>query len=160
MPTGDKAANLNKAVQCYEAALTVRTKTAAPSDWAITQIGLGAVWFAMPGGEKGENFGKAMGYFKAALSVSTRDGNPKQWAAAQLGLAGAYLGLSTIAGSDATACYAQAIACCKAVLLVLTPDSFPQEHESAQAILQLLRKAYEESAGPKAVPFDKISPAQ
>ena len=44
MPTGDKAENLRKAIAAYEAALTIRTKDADPTNWAVTQNNLGNAW--------------------------------------------------------------------------------------------------------------------
>ena len=44
LPTGDRAANLQKAITAYEAALQVRTEEDFPVDWAQTQTGLGAAY--------------------------------------------------------------------------------------------------------------------
>ncbi|MBM3457420.1 MAG: tetratricopeptide repeat protein, partial [Armatimonadetes bacterium] len=41
LPGGDRAAHLERAIACYEAALRVRTETAFPQDWAMTQHNLG-----------------------------------------------------------------------------------------------------------------------
>ncbi len=42
---GDKANNLGRAIQRYEAALTVRTCEALPQDWAMTQTNLGRAYW-------------------------------------------------------------------------------------------------------------------
>jgi hypothetical protein len=38
---GDRADNLERAIACFEAALSVRTPESAPHDWAVTQNNLG-----------------------------------------------------------------------------------------------------------------------
>ena len=66
MPTGRKAANLGKAIACYEEALTVSTKRANPSDWALVKNNLGNAWSDMPTGDISENFRKAIACFEEA----------------------------------------------------------------------------------------------
>ena len=65
MPTGDEAENLRKAIECFEAALSVRTKAAYPMDWAASQENLGEAWSNMPTGDKAENLRKAIECYEA-----------------------------------------------------------------------------------------------
>ena len=73
MPTGDKAENLGKAIACYEAALTVYTKAADPTNWAMTQNNLGVAWSDMPTGDKAENLRKAIASIKGRLDSVHRE---------------------------------------------------------------------------------------
>ncbi len=110
-PAGDKAENLHKAITCYEATLSVCTKTGDPFHWAMTQNNLGTAWRLMPTGDKADNLRKAIG-------------------------------------------------CTKAALLVYTAKAFPSDHKLSEDLLQTLRKVYESSVAPKAIPFDEIPPAE
>ena len=71
LPTGDRAGNLAKAIACYEAALTVHTKGAAPADWARTQNNLGNAWQDLPTGDRAGNLAEAIACYEAALTVYT-----------------------------------------------------------------------------------------
>ena len=44
MPTGDRAANIRKAIACCEAALRVFTEQESPQDWAYAQNNIGQAW--------------------------------------------------------------------------------------------------------------------
>src|SRR5207245_10970210 len=48
LPAGDRQANLERAIACYEAALEVRTPEAFPVDWATTQNNLGTAYGHLP----------------------------------------------------------------------------------------------------------------
>jgi tetratricopeptide (TPR) repeat protein len=78
MPTGDRSANLEKALACYEAALRVRTEQEFPEDWAMTQNNLGNAWQRMPTGDRSANPEKAVACYEAALRVFTERGFPRQ----------------------------------------------------------------------------------
>ena len=45
LPVGDRGENLKKAIECYEAALRVRTETDFPQAWANTMCNLGLAWW-------------------------------------------------------------------------------------------------------------------
>ncbi|MGA2596621.1 MAG: hypothetical protein ABSH09_06460 [Bryobacteraceae bacterium] len=80
---GDRAANLGKAIGCYQAALRVRTEADFPQDWAMTQNNLGNAWSDLPTGDRAANLGKAIGCYEAALRVYTEADFPQDWAMTQ-----------------------------------------------------------------------------
>ena len=45
LPTGDRGANLDKAIACYLAALRIYTEADFPQDWAMTYANVGFVWW-------------------------------------------------------------------------------------------------------------------
>jgi tetratricopeptide (TPR) repeat protein len=122
MPTGDKAENLRKAIDRYEAALTVYTKIADPSDWAMAQNNLGVAWSDLPTGDKAENVRKAIDRYGAALTVYTRIADPRDWAMAQNNLGNAWKDLPT---GDMAENIRKAIACYEAALAVYTKTADP-----------------------------------
>jgi tetratricopeptide (TPR) repeat protein len=86
---------LHNAITAYGAALQVRTRKAAPLDWAITQNNLGAVLRIL--GEREKNTAMlhdAITACEAALQVYTRKDMPMDWAGTMnnLGLALRWLG--------------------------------------------------------------------
>ena len=90
-PTGDRGANLAKAIACYEAALRVRTEQEFPQDWAATQNNLGNAWFNAPTGDRGANLAKAIACYEVAQRVYTEQEFPRDWAATQNNLGAAWL---------------------------------------------------------------------
>ena len=68
LPTGDRAANLQKAIDAFQAALRVTTEKDFPADWAETQKNLGETYTVIPGGNRPENLKSVKAYFEAALS--------------------------------------------------------------------------------------------
>ncbi|MEM7577894.1 MAG: hypothetical protein AAF328_10515, partial [Planctomycetota bacterium] len=95
LPTGDRSGNLGKAIDAYEAALEVTTRTAHPADWARTQNNLGNAWQTLPTGDRSENLGKAIDAYEAALEVTTRTAHPVEWARTQNNLGTAWADLPT-----------------------------------------------------------------
>ena len=69
LPSGDRAANLQHAITCYEAALRVFTREAFPSDWAMTQQNLGVAYSELSTGDRGANLQRAIAYYQAALQT-------------------------------------------------------------------------------------------
>src|SRR5437879_10885314 len=69
LPGGDREANLRRAIECYEAALQVRTREAFPVDWAMTQNNLGIAYSDLPGGDREANLRRAIECYEAALQV-------------------------------------------------------------------------------------------
>ena len=131
MPTGDKSENLRKAITCYEAALTVRTKAADPTNWAVTQNNLGFAWGNMPTGDKADNLRKAIAYFEAALTVRTKTADPAKWAMTQMNVGSAW---NAMPGGDRTDNLCRVIASLKGGLLVYAAETFPNEHREAVAV--------------------------
>ena len=95
MPIGDRAPNLQKAVEAYQAALRVYTEKDFPYGWAKTQTNLGNVYYGLPIGDRAANLQKAIDAYQAALRVYTEKDFPTDWAWSQTALGTAYAGLST-----------------------------------------------------------------
>ncbi|MFZ0889802.1 MAG: hypothetical protein WA005_15245 [Candidatus Binataceae bacterium] len=95
LPTGDRGENLRRAIECYEAALRVRTEREFPQDWATTQNNLGTAYVDLPTGDRGENLKRAVACYEAALRVRTERDFPQDWATTQNNLGTAYGNLPT-----------------------------------------------------------------
>ncbi|MEB3831371.1 hypothetical protein, partial [Phormidium sp. CCY1219] len=67
LPTGDRAAHLQRAIECYQAALTVWTCESAPTDWAMTQNNLGSAYSDLPTGDRAAHLQRAIECYQAAL---------------------------------------------------------------------------------------------
>jgi CHAT domain-containing protein len=74
---GERAENLERAIEFYEAALEVYTRTAFPQDWAMTQNNLANAYGDRIRGERAENLERAIASYKAALEVRTRTAFPQ-----------------------------------------------------------------------------------
>jgi len=75
---GDRAANIQRAIECYEAALRVRTEQAFPQDWAIIQNNLAIAYRNIPGGDRAANIQRAIECYEAALRVYTKQAFPRE----------------------------------------------------------------------------------
>ncbi|HCI80401.1 MAG TPA: hypothetical protein DHW02_12000 [Ktedonobacter sp.] len=71
LPTGDRGENLRQAITCYDQALLVRTREAAPLDWAATQNNLGNAYAGLPTGDRGDNLRLAIACYEQALEFFT-----------------------------------------------------------------------------------------
>ena len=80
LPAGDRQANLERAIACYEAALQVYTREAFPVNWATTQNNLGNAYNNLPAGDRQANLERAIACYEAALQVYTREAFPVDWA--------------------------------------------------------------------------------
>ncbi|MFL5626819.1 MAG: hypothetical protein ACJ788_14640 [Ktedonobacteraceae bacterium] len=129
LPGGDREANLRQAIECYEAALQVRTREAFPMDWAMTQNNLGEAYRNLPGGDREANLRQAIACYEAALQVYTREAFPIYWATTQNNLGNAY---GDLPGGDREANLRQALACYEAALQVYTREAFPMDWAMTQ----------------------------
>ena len=80
---GDRAANLQKAIACFEQALRFRTSEADPLRYAGTQNNLGIAYGDLPVGDRAANLRKAIACFEQALRVHTPEADPCDWAMTQ-----------------------------------------------------------------------------
>ena len=87
---GDRAANLQKAIACYEQALRVFTPEAAPLDYAMTQNDLGNAYADLPVGDRAANLRQAIACYEQALRVLTPEAAPRDYALTQNNLGNAY----------------------------------------------------------------------
>ncbi|MFN9675961.1 MAG: tetratricopeptide repeat protein, partial [Microcystis sp.] len=126
---GDKAENLEKAIDAYKEALNVRTFDAFPEDWAMTQNNLAVAYSDRIRGDKACNLERAIAYCQEALKVYTFDAFRQQWAMTHNNLAVAYS--KRIRGEKADNLEI-AIAAYQEALKVFTFDAFPQQWAATQ----------------------------
>ena len=74
--TGDRAANLARAIGCYTEALRFRTPEAAPRNYAATQNNLGLAYAGFPTGDRAANLARAIGCYREALRFRTAEAAP------------------------------------------------------------------------------------
>jgi tetratricopeptide (TPR) repeat protein len=129
LPTGDYAANLQKAIHCYTAALGVLTQAASPQDWASTQNNLGIAYGDLTVGDRAANLQKAIDCYTAALRVLTEAAFPREWASSLGNLGAAY---DDLPAGDRAANLQKAIDCYTAGLRVFTEVAFPQDWARTQ----------------------------
>ncbi|MCC3625613.1 CHAT domain-containing protein, partial [Microcoleus sp. PH2017_36_ELK_O_B] len=79
----DRGENIERAIECYQAALQVYTRDALPQYWATTQNNLGNAYSDRIKFVRGENIERAIECYQAALQVRTRDALPQDWAMTQ-----------------------------------------------------------------------------
>ncbi len=94
MPTGDRAANLQKAISAFVAALRVFTEKDFPTQWAQTQDNLGNAYAHLLTGDRTANLQKAIAAYDAALGVYTEKDFPIDWARIQYTLGLSYVGIA------------------------------------------------------------------
>ena len=87
---GERADNLESAIQAYLRSLEVRTRDAFPQDWAMTQNNLGTAYSDRIRGERADNLESAIQAYLRSLEVRTRDAFPQDWAMTQNNLGTAY----------------------------------------------------------------------
>ncbi|MGK7932761.1 MAG: CHAT domain-containing protein, partial [Microcystaceae cyanobacterium] len=88
---GDKADNLELAIQCHQNALQIRTKSQFPQDWAMTQNNLGVAYMERIKGDKEDSLELAIQYHQNALQIHTKTDFPQDWAITQNNLGVAYI---------------------------------------------------------------------
>ena len=78
LPTGDRAANLARAIDCYTQALRFYTAEAAPADYAVTQNNLGTAYASLPTGDRAANLARAIDCYTQALRFRTAEAAPAE----------------------------------------------------------------------------------
>ncbi|MBD1884535.1 CHAT domain-containing protein [Microcoleus vaginatus] len=126
---GSRAENLERAIEFYEAALTVRTLEDFPEKWAMTQNNLAAAYYSRINGSRAENLERAIEFYEAALTVYTLEDFREDRAMTQNNLAAAYY--SRINGSRAEN-LERAIEFFEAALTVRTLEAFPEKWAMTQ----------------------------
>jgi tetratricopeptide (TPR) repeat protein len=101
LPTGDRAANLEQAIQCYREALRFRTPEAAPLDYAQTQNNLGNAYRNLPTGDRAANLEQAIQCYREALRFRTPEAAPLAYAQTQNNLGLVLQALGDLAGARA-----------------------------------------------------------
>ncbi len=129
LPTGDRAENLRRAIECYEATLRVFTQEDFPQERAATQNNLGEAWREMPTGDHAKNLRRAIKCYKKALRVYTEERSPQDWAMTQNNLGLAWQDLPT---GDRAENLGRAIDCYEQALRVRTKEHLPQDWAATQ----------------------------
>ena len=89
-PLGQRALNLEGAIQAYELALQVFTRTRSPWQWVLIQNNLAIAVRERIQGNQAENLERAIHICQQTLQICTRTRFPTQWALLQINLALAY----------------------------------------------------------------------
>ncbi|WP_293366907.1 CHAT domain-containing protein [Microcoleus sp. CAWBG50] len=131
---GDKADNIELAIEAYTKALQVYTPQAFPQDWAGTQNNLGNAYLHRIKGDKADNIEFAIAAYTLALQVLTPQAFPQYWAMTQNNLGNAYC--KRIKGDKADN-IEFAIAAYTQALQIYTPEAFPQNWAMTQNNLGL-----------------------
>ena len=121
---GSRAENLERAIEFYQAALTVRTREAFPEHWATTKNNLANTYNNRINGSRADNLERAIEFYQAALTVRTREAFPEHWATTKNNLANTYS--NRINGSRADN-LERAIEFYQAALTILTREVFPEQ---------------------------------
>ncbi|MCF2145915.1 CHAT domain-containing protein [Desmonostoc muscorum LEGE 12446] len=87
---GNKAENIERAIQACTYALEVRTRQTFPQQWAETRNNLGNAYSNRIIGDKAENLEQAINAYTNALEFFNREDLPQQWAITQNNLGSAY----------------------------------------------------------------------
>ena len=130
--TGNRNANLVRAIRCYENALRVYAKSDSPDKWAMTQNNLGTAYADLSEGDKGENLKRAIEFYKAALSVRTKRDSPLAWAKTQYNVG---IACSKLPTGEPKENLEAAIGYFKAALEVRTEQDFPRDWAMTQKAL-------------------------
>ena len=83
MPTGDRAANLRRSIECFTETLRFFTPDKAPLEFARSQYSLGNAYAALPTGDRAANLAKAIECYTQALRFLTVEAAPSELAATQ-----------------------------------------------------------------------------
>jgi len=129
LPTGERAANLAQAIECFQQALRVYTPEAAPLDYAMTQNNLGNAYQSLPTGERAANLKQAIACYQEALRFHTPETAPLDYAMTQNNLGNAYLFLPT---GERGVNLARAIECYQQALRFYTPEAAPLQYAGTQ----------------------------
>ena len=129
-PTGNRTSNLQKAIGCYQAALTVFTPRSDPYNYATIQNNLGESYRRLDVGNRSVNLETAIGCYREALRFRTSESVPLEYADTQYNLGLAYCALPQ--GNRATN-MRQALACFREALRFHTFEQSPCDYSNIQA---------------------------
>jgi len=129
LTTGNRADNLERAIEAFQAALQVYTRQDLPRDWAMTQNNLGAVYADRIRGDRANNLEQAIEAYQAALEVYTREDLPLDWAMTQNNLGNAF---SERIRGDRADNLERAIEAFQAALQVRTRQDLPRDWATTQ----------------------------
>lgn len=87
---GDRAVNVERAIEALKDALTVRTRERMPAEWARTRSNLANAYSERIYGNRAENMECTIAGLREILEVRTRAVAPMEWAGTQMDLAIAF----------------------------------------------------------------------
>jgi CHAT domain-containing protein/tetratricopeptide (TPR) repeat protein len=119
---GDRAANLEMAISCFDEALEIRTRDVRPDEWATTMVSLGNSYANRILGDRASNLKEAIGCYKQALEIQTREAKPIEWAGTMQNLGVIY---SDRIWEERTRNLEMAIDCYQKALETYTRESTP-----------------------------------
>lgn len=79
-PLGNKASNLEIAIEGYHAATKIFTHQDFPEQWAVIQSNLGTAYLERIRGERSNNLETAIHCYQSALSIYAPHSHPVEWA--------------------------------------------------------------------------------
>ncbi len=133
-PLGNRAENIELAIEHYSLALKIYTQKDFPQKWAMTQNNLAIAYSDRIRGDRAENIELAIEHYCLALKIYTQKDFPQDWAATQNDLAAAYW--SRIRGNRAEN-IELAIEHYSLALKIRTQKDFPQDWAMTQNNLAL-----------------------
>ena len=128
-PTGDRSANLARAIECYTEALRYRTAEEDPLEYAMIQNSLGTAYADLPTGDQEANLARAIECYTEALRFYTAKAAPSDYATTQHNLGNAYADLPS---GDQAADLAQALQCYTETLRFYTAEAYPLRYAGTQ----------------------------
>ena len=123
-PVGNRAANIEQAINACQQVLTVVTQTEMPVEWAGTMTNLAGAYSIRMRGDKAENVEATISFCQQALTILTQMDMPVKWASATINLANAYT--VRIRGDKAENVEA-AITAFEQALIIVTRTTMPVE---------------------------------
>lgn len=126
---GDRAANLNAAIEHHLAALEVFDPQRHPMQWAWTQSALGAACQSRPVGTPIAAARAAIAYHKRALDVYSQENAPLAWAWNLNNLGAANENMRGGAEGEWVERLREAAACYQDALEVYTAAAYPMQHQ-------------------------------
>jgi len=122
-PSAPRQAVLARAIEHFQAALSIFTEDAAPERWADAQMGMALCLLYLPTGDRGEHLSQAMACLQNALGTYTAEGNPEAWSAAQNHLGIVY---ARLPDGNESVNQRQALACFEAAVQVWSETEHPK----------------------------------
>jgi CHAT domain-containing protein/tetratricopeptide (TPR) repeat protein len=126
---GDRADNLEKAIEHTKLALEVYSQETLPFEWAKGCFNLGVAHSDRIRGERADNLEEAVKQYQAALTVLTREAFPEMWARAMVNLGNVYTQRTR---GNAAENLERALDQYKRALVIFSRDAFPWDWAFAQ----------------------------
>lgn len=131
---GDRAVNVERAIEALKDALTVRTRERMPEVWARTRSNLANAYSDRIYGDRAENMECTIAGLQEILEVRTRKVAPMEWAGTQMDLAIAF---SNRLRGDLVENQERSIQGYQAALEVWNPTDHPSDWAAAQTNLAI-----------------------